>query len=61
MSTNRRASRRGFAARCLGTFRLASLLVLLLALAPFGGRVAAQVPADLALTLFNSNEFVYVY
>jgi hypothetical protein len=29
-----------------GTPRLAPLLVLLLAIAPFGGRVAAQVPAD---------------
>ena len=46
MSTNSRTIRRERAARWLGTPRLAPLLVTLLALAPFGGRVAAQVPAD---------------
>jgi hypothetical protein len=46
MNPNSRTIRREFAARRLGATRLASLLVLLLALAPFGGRVAAQVPAD---------------
>jgi hypothetical protein len=46
MNTNWRTIRREFAARCLGTYRLASLLVLLLAFAPFGGPVAAQEPAD---------------
>ena len=46
MNPNSKTIRREFAARCLGTRRLASLLVLLLALAPFGSRVAAQKPAD---------------
>ena len=54
MSTNWRTGVSGFAARCPGTYRLASLLVLLLALAPFGGRVAAQVPADAA---FHDSHF----
>ena len=46
MNQNSKTIRREFAARHLGTPSLASLLVLLLALAPFGGRVAAQEPAD---------------
>jgi len=46
LNPNSRTVRGGPTARCLGTLRLASLLVLLVALAPFGGGVAAQEPAD---------------
>ena len=46
MSPNSRTIRRERAARWLGTTRLAPLLVLLLALAPFDGWLGAQVPAD---------------
>ena len=46
MNQNSKTIRREFAARHLGTPILASLLVLLLAFAPFGGRLAAQEPAD---------------
>lgn len=54
MNTNSRTIYREGARRCLVTPRSASLLVLFLALAPFGARVAAQVPAD---TLFNDSHF----
>ena len=58
MNPNRASSRRALARQGLGTCRLASLLVLSLALAlplaSFGGRLAAQVPAN--ATFHESHE-----
>lgn len=54
MNTNSTTIRRELAARCPDTSGLASLFVLLLTLASFGGRVAAQVPAD---AKFNDSHF----